>query len=160
MTLIREAVPEDAAVVTGLLRALAETLGEGAKFRSTEALIRQHGFGPNRRLWSLLTVAGPEAIGLATYFPTFSTTRGAPGVYLQDLYVMPEARGRGLGEQLLRAVIRDVEVGWGATHLTLLVYDANRGARRFYQRLGFSLADTERPALLDGAAFKALRSPS
>jgi len=154
---IRPAVPDDAAVVTGLLRALAETLGEGDTFRSTEALIRQHGFGPERRLWSMLAVAGADAVGLATYFPTFSTTRGAPGVYVQDLYIVPEARGRRLGQLLLTAVIRDAEAGWGAAHLTLLVYDKNDAARRFYRRLGFSLADTERPALLDGAAFAALR---
>jgi ribosomal protein S18 acetylase RimI-like enzyme len=156
MTLVREAVPEDAAVVSDLLRALAETLGEGEKFRSTEALIRQHGFGPSRRLWSMLAVAGAEAVGLATYYPTFSTTRGAPGVYLQDLYVVPEGRGGGVGEQLIRAVTRDAEAAWGAAYLTLLVYDDNLGARRFYRRLGLRLPDNERPALIDGPAFTAL----
>ena len=153
---IRPAVPDDGAVVTGLLRDLADSLGEGEKFRSTEALILQHGFGPGRRLWSLLAWQGPEAVGLATYFPTFSTTRGAPGVYVQDLYVVPEARGGGVGQLLLAAVSRDAEAGWGAAHLTLLVYDQNHGARRFYRRLGFALPDVERPALLDGPAFAAL----
>lgn len=156
MAEIREAQPEDAGVVVSLLRALAEALGEAAQFRSTEQAIRRWGFGPDRRLWSMLAFAGTEARGVASYFPTFSTTRGAPGVYVQDLYVAPEARGRGLGQQLLAAVIRDAEARWDAAYLMLLVYDHNAAARGFYRRCGMALPDTERPALLDGAAFRAL----
>ena len=153
---IREAVPDDAALVVNLLRALAEALGEGEKFRSTAAAIRRFGFGPDRRLWSMLALEGTNGVGLACYFPTFSTTRGAPGVYVQDLYVAPEVRGRGLGQLLLAAVIRDAQRRWDADYLTLLVYDGNELARGFYRRLGFALPDTERPAFLDGAAFAAL----
>ena len=153
---IREAVPGDAAVVVALLRALALTLGEGEKFRSTEASILRHGFGANRLLWSMLAMDGMSGVGLACYFPTFSTTRGAPGVFVQDLYVAPEARGRGLGRGLLAAASRDAEAGWGAAYLTLLVHDGNSVGRAFYERLGFMLPDNERPAFLDGAAFAAL----
>jgi GNAT superfamily N-acetyltransferase len=153
---IRQAVPGDAAVVVALLRSLALTLGEGEKFRSTEAAILRHGFGAERLLWSMLAMEGMGGVGLACYFPTFSTTRGLPGVYVQDLYVAPEARGRGLGRRLLAAVSRDAEADWGAAYLTLLVLDGNSGARTFYRRLGFVLPDNERPAFLDGAAFAAL----
>ena len=156
MAEIRAARPEDAGVVVGLLRALAEALGEAAPFGTTEQAIRRWGFGPDRRLWSMLAFAGPEARGVATYFPTFSTTRGAAGVYVQDLYVAPEARGRGLGQQLLAAVIRDAEARWDVAYLMLLVYDDNAAARGFYRRCGMALPDTERPAFLDGAAFAAL----
>ncbi len=153
---IRQAVPGDAAVVVDLLRSLALTLGEEEKFRSTEAAILRHGFGADRLLWSMLAMEGMSGVGLACYFPTFSTTRGVPGVYVQDLYVAPEARGRGLGRRLLAAVSRDAAADWGAAYLTLLVLDGNSGARTFYQRLGFVLPDNERPAFLDGAAFAAL----
>lgn len=153
---IREAVPGDAAVVVALLRALAETLGEGEKFRSTESSILRHGFGADRLLWSMLACDGEQAVGVACYFPTFSTTRGAPGVYLQDLYVAPEARGQGIGRRLLSAVIAASAEGWDANHLLLLVYDDNIAARAFYRRLGFALPDKERPASLGGEAFAAL----
>jgi GNAT superfamily N-acetyltransferase len=153
---IREALPRDAALVVDLLRALAETLGEADKFRSTEAAIRRFGFGPDRRLWSMLAWSDTRGVGLACYFPTFSTTSGAPGVYVQDLYVAPEARGRGLGQRLLAAVIRDAETRWDAAYLMLLVADGNSNARGFYRRLGFALPDSERPAFLVGPAFAAL----
>jgi len=156
MAEIREATAADTATVVALLRALAETLGEGEKFRSTEATIRRYGFGADRRLWPLLAFEGQQPVGLATYIPTFSTIRGAPGVYLQDLYVTPAARRRGLGEQLIKAVIRGAEAEWGAAYLTLLVYDQNGSARRFYRRLGCRLPDDERPAFIDGPAFTAL----
>ncbi len=153
---IRAAVPGDAAVIVTLLRALADTLGEGEKFRSTEASILRHGFGEDRLLWTMLALDGEQAVGLASYFPTFSTTRGASGVYVQDLYVVPEARGQAIGRRLLAAVSRDAAAGWGAAYLTLLVYDGNSDARAFYQRLGFILPDNERPAFLEGAALAAL----
>lgn len=156
MTLIREATPEDAPLVLGLLHALAETLGEAHRFRATEAGIRRWGFGPERRLWSMLALDGPSGVGLACYHPAFSTTRNAPGVYVQDLFVAPAARGRGLGQRLLKAVICDAQAAWGAAYLTLLVHDDNATARGFYRRCGMALPDTERPAFLDGPAFTAL----
>ena len=156
MVEIRAAELEDAGVVVSLLRALAEALGEAVQFRTTEPAIRRWGFGPERRLWSMLAFTGTEAIGLASYFPTFSTTRGAPGVYVQDLYVAPDARGRGLGQQLLAAVVRDAAARWDAAYLMLLVYDDNVATRGFYRRLGLMLPDSERPAFLDGRAFAAL----
>jgi GNAT superfamily N-acetyltransferase len=154
---ISPAALEDAAAIAALLGELAQALGEADRFRSTPAGIRRHGFGPDRRLWTMLAWRGAAAVGIATYFPTFSTTRGAPGIYLQDLYVATAQRGSGLGRRLIAAAIADGARTWGATHLTLLVYDANTAARRFYAGLGFGLPDTERPATLEGAGVDALR---
>lgn len=150
--IIRPAEPDDAPVVLDLLQALAERLGDGPAFRSTAALIRRHGFGPDRLFHSLLGFAGGVPLGLALYFPTFSTLRGAPGLYVQDLYVAPQARGTGLGRQLLKAASRAAGEAWGATHMTLTVHADNGEARGFYQRLGFVLRDGELPASLDERA--------
>ena len=157
---IRAAMIEDAAIVLGLLRALAREIGDAPKFRSTKAAIRRHGFGPGQLFHTTLAFAGGAPAGLALFFPTFSTTRGAPGVYVQDLYVAPEARGLGLGRLLLRAVGLQAEAAWGATHLTLTVYDDNQPAQAFYRRLGFVLREGEVPASLDGSAFTQLRDRS
>lgn len=156
MTLIRPAVPPDAPAILGLLRALAEELGEGRKFRSTERAIQSHGFGAKRLFSSVLAIKGGVAVGVAVFFPIFSTTRGVPGVYVQDLYVAPEERRRQLGRRLLAAAIREAKAGWGARYLMLMVYDSNSRARAFYAREGFSLPDSERPALLDRDAFEKL----
>jgi GNAT superfamily N-acetyltransferase len=154
---IRAAMADDAAFVLDLLRALAREIGDSPKFSSTEASIRRHGFGPERLFHTTLAFAGDAPAGLALYFPTFSTTRGAPGVYVQDLYVAPEARGLGLGRLLLRAVCLEAEAAWGATHVTLTVYDENQPAQDFYRRQGMILRQGEVPASLDGAAFTQLR---
>lgn len=153
---IRQSVEGDAAIILKFLAALAEEIGDAGRFAMTEASIRRHGFGADRRFWSTLALRGQEPLGLAVFFPIFSTTRGAPGVYVQDLYVAPEARGLGLGQVLLQSAVREARTSWGAVYLTLLVYDANHAARRFYRRVGCHLPDDERPAFLDGPAFAAL----
>lgn len=150
---IRAAEADDAPVVLGLLAALAHEIGDAPAFRSTEAVIRRHGFGPGRLFASMLALADASPAGLALYFPTFSTTRGAPGLYIQDLYVAPGARGRGLGRMLLQAACRHAAAAWEATHLTLTVYRDNAAAQGFYRGLGFVLRQGDLPASLDGSAF-------
>lgn len=154
---LREALPENAAVVVELLRALALELGDAARFRSTAALIRRHGFGPRRLFHTTLGFDGDDPAGLVLYFPTFSTTRGTPGLYVQDLYITPAARGRGLGRQLLHDASQRAATAWGATHLTLTVHARNQPATAFYRRLGFVLRDNEVPTSLDGLDFAQLR---
>jgi ribosomal protein S18 acetylase RimI-like enzyme len=154
---LRQAVDTDAAVVLDLLAALARDIGDAPEFRSTAAALRRHGFGPGRLFHATLAFCGGMPAGLALYFPTFSTTRGAPGAYVQDLFVAAEARGLGLGQRLLQAVSREAEAAWGATHLTLTVYGGNTAAQEFYRGLGFVLRRGEIPASLDGPAFAQLR---
>ena len=155
---LRQAVKADAAVLLDLLTALAREIGDAPAFRSTAAALRRHGFGPGRLFHTTLAFSDATAAGLALYFPTFSTTRGTPGVYVQDLFVAAGARGLGLGRRLLHSVSREAGAAWGATHLTLTVYDDNAAARGFYVRLGFVLRQGEIPASLDGPAFAHLRN--
>ena len=73
---------------------------------------------------------------MVIYYPDFSTHRGEAGVYVQDLYVAPEARGQGLARSLLRAAF--AQQHWGARYLTLGVSPGNAVARGFYDKAGFT----------------------
>lgn len=152
---IREGRPEDAGAVLSMLTALAGELGLGGSFAGTEAAIRQHGHGA-RPLFSTLIAEAEAPLGLALYFPHFSTLRGQPGVYVQDLWCAPAMRGQGLGSDLLAAVADAAARDWGAAYMALSVHGHNADAGRFYARLGFEPAPDDRPAVLGGQGFAAL----
>ena len=152
---IRAGLPDDAGAIHAMLAHLAQELGDGADFASTEATILRHGFGPRARFSTLVADAG-EPVGLALYFAHFSTTRGQPGVYVQDLWAAPEWRGRGLGKVLLSAVA-DASAGeWGACYMALSVHGRNTAAGRFYARLGFEPASDIHPIVLAEPEFATL----
>lgn len=152
---IRPARLDDAGAICAMLAELAQELGLGARFASTEAVIRRHGFGPQARFSTLLAEA-EAPVGLALYFPHFSTLRGQPGAYVQDLWTVPACRGQGLGAALLAAVAEASARDWGAGYLALSVHAHNAAAGRFYARLGFEAPTGEQPMLLQGAGFAAL----
>lgn len=152
---IRHALPDDAGAIHAMLAAMAEELGFGARFASTEATIRSHGFGPQARFSTLIAEAG-EPVGLALYFAHFSTTRGQPGAYVQDLWTAPLWRGRGLGASLLSAVAAASARDWGAAYLALSVHGHNAAAARFYAGLGFDGAPDELTMTLSGPRLAAL----
>lgn len=154
---IRPAGPEDAAVVAGLLGRLAEYLGDAEVFATTADTVRRYGFGPEAQFSCLLAWQGQSPVGLALYFPHFSTTRGLPGVYVQDLFVEPEMRGAGLGEALLAGVAAHAAQAWEAGYIKLSVHHGNPGAERFYDRLGFAVQGHDQPLILEPAGFAALR---
>ena len=138
-----------------MLREFFVELGEpGAERDRTEALLR-HGAGPAPMFRAILALAGETPQGLAVYFPEFSTWRAEPGVYVQDLYLVPDARGSGLGPRLLAATLRDA-ASWGAAYLKLTVHGHNHPAMAFYRRLGFQRPEQDMPFTLEGAAFKRL----
>jgi GNAT superfamily N-acetyltransferase len=152
---IRTGCPEDAGAVLSMLTALAGELGLTERFASNEAAIRQHGHGA-RPLFSTQIAEAEAPVGLALYFPHFSTMRGRPGVYVQDLWTAPGMRGQGLGSDLLAAVSEAAARDWGAAYMALSVHGHNAGAERFYARLGFEPAPDERPVILGGQGFAAL----
>ena len=96
----------------------------------TVADIERYGFDARPRFEAILAFAGEQAVGLAVFFYEFSTWRGLPGVYVQDLYVAPGVRGRGVGRQLIDAV-QSRAAEWGGRYVKLSVYDANPGALGF-----------------------------
>ncbi len=144
---IRLATVEDVPVMHRLLTELAGALGKLDRIRGTEQDLEQFGFGDHPRFEAMLAFKGDQAVGLAVFFYEYSTWRGTPGVYVQDLYVTSRLRGTGLGRDLLRAV-RERARSLGGRYLKLTVFDGNQDAISFYQHLGFELCEDEQPLVL------------
>jgi GNAT superfamily N-acetyltransferase len=137
---IRAAGPEDLGLILTYIRALAEYEHFEQNLTVGEALLREHLFGPAPRAWVLIAELGGRPVGFALYFWNFSTFLGRPGIYLEDLFVVPEARGKGAGRALLAALAREV-VRAGGGRLEWSVLDWNEPSIAFYRRLGARAMD-------------------
>src|SRR5262249_49538650 len=126
---------DDVPVLLRMIRGLADYEKMSAEVVATEEDLRQALFGPRRYAEVVLGYAGSEAAGFALYFHNFSTFRGAPGLYLEDLYVEAEWRGRGFGRALL-AHLAGIAVERGCHRLEWSVLDWNEPAIGFYKRAG------------------------
>ena len=153
--IVRPATPADAATIVGLVRELAEfeRAPEGS-VKLTEADIRRDGFGPNPRFEALLAEIDGAVEGLAVFFPNWSTWEGRAGLYVEDLYVRPRARRRGVGRRLL-AEIAALAAARGCVRVDLNVLDWNP-ARAFYERLGVVEMRDWRPYRLSADAIARL----
>ncbi len=153
---IRRATADDVPTLSGLLAEMSEELGVTAASRCGARALRRHGFGETPLFRALIAERRDHALGLSLYFPEFSTFRGRPGVYVQDLFVRPEARSTGLAREMLAATARDGAEGWDAAYLRLTAHETNPRALAFYARLGFGTDTGERPLWIDGGAFRRL----
>lgn len=153
---IRLAQPADAKAIAGMLAQLSGELGHAEAPATTPEVIAAHGFGPALAFSCFVAERGSNLLGLAVFFRHFSTARGQPGVYVQDLWVAPQMRGQRLGEQLLGAVARWAAQEWQAGYLSLTVYCDNPRAAHFYRRLGFALHENHAPMSAEGAVFQHL----
>lgn len=132
---LRRATELDVPTILELIRGIADYERLSHEVEATEALLRTHGFGPRPIFEAVLAEAGNRALGFALYFFTFSTFKARPTLYLEDLFVRPEARGRGLGRRLLAHLARTaVERDCGRMEWSVL--DWNTAARDFYFKLG------------------------
>jgi GNAT superfamily N-acetyltransferase len=132
---VRPATPEDAPHIVRLVRALAEFEGEPAEsVRLTEAEVLRDGFGPQPRFEALIAELDGEAVGLALFFPNYSTWEGRAGIYVEDVFVEERARATGVG-RLLMAEIARIARERAAPRIDLAVLEWNP-ARQFYERLG------------------------
>jgi ribosomal protein S18 acetylase RimI-like enzyme len=154
---IRPAVEGDCEAILAMLTSLAGETGDRDRFRCRVDDLRDYGFGERPLFHCLIAARHGQCLGLALYFPVFSTTRGRPGVYLQDLWVASACRDDGLGTRLLRRVADDAGRDWQAAYLDLMVHGHNQGAERFYRRHGFEERGHDRHLTLDGEAFETLR---
>ena len=153
--MIRPATPADVPAVARLIRDLAEyeRLSHAVVF--DEAQLREHLFGPRPFAEVLLAEDGGAVVGFALFFHNYSTFVGKPGVYLEDLFVKPEARGKGYGKALLLALARlAVERGCGRVEWSVLNW--NEPSIRFYESLGAKPMDEWTVYRLDGEALKKL----
>jgi GNAT superfamily N-acetyltransferase len=133
---IRPGTPRDAATITALIHGLADY--ERLPRQTNTPTVRRHGFGRRRHFETLICRLDGRPIGLALYTFTYSTFLNRPTLWLEDLFVQPEARGRGAGLALLRALAR-IAVRRGCGRMEWSVLDWNRPAIRFYRALGAEL---------------------
>jgi len=150
---IRPAVQIDVEDIVSMLSHLAEEIGSKKHFLSTNETIIKYGFGKNPIFHCLLAGREKPNLGLSLFFPVFSTNRGKPGVYLQDLWISQNARGQGLGRGMIRQVVKHSATHWDASYLTLTVYSDNTKAMEFYRNLCFDTDEHDVPLTLDGEAF-------
>lgn len=132
---IRSGEPADVPVIAELIRGLARYEKLDDQVSMTEDKLTQALFGERRYAETLLAEDGGEAVGFALFFHNFSTFLAKPGIYLEDLFVSPEHRGKGIGRLLLERLAR-LAVDRGCGRLEWAVLDWNVEAIKFYERLG------------------------
>ena len=132
---IRQAKEEDVPEILELIKALAEFENLSDEVVATEELLKKTLFGINSPAEVQIAYDKNKTLGFALYFRTFSTFLGRPGIYLEDLYVRESARGKGVGEALLRRLAqRTLAIGGGRLEWSVLNW--NEVAIKFYQKMG------------------------
>jgi GNAT superfamily N-acetyltransferase len=133
--MIRSATPSDIPSITGLIRALAayEKLSHEVVLR--EDNLRQHLFGERRHAEVVLAEEGGQVVGFALFFHNYSTFLSKPGLYLEDLFVLPEHRSKGHGKALLSHLAK-LAVERGCGRFEWAVLDWNTPAIEFYKSFG------------------------
>jgi GNAT superfamily N-acetyltransferase len=152
---LRPATVSDVAAILGCIRELAIYERLEHECVATEAQLRESLFGPVPAAEVVLAFAGEEPAGFALWFQSYSTFLAKPGLYLEDLFVYPQHRGRGLGRLLLQHLARvAVERDYGRVEWSVL--DWNVDAIGFYRSIGAELLDDWRRCRLAGDAIPAL----
>ena len=137
---IERATARDVSLILSLIKALAEYERLADQAVATDAVLRESLFGPQARAEVAIAYAGGEAVGFAVWFHNYSTFLGRAGLYLEDLFVVPQWRGRGIGRQLLAYVAR-VAVARRCGRMEWSVLNWNEPAIRFYRRMGARAMD-------------------
>jgi len=132
---IAPAAESDAPIILDLICALAEYEKLSHQVTATEERLRETLFGSRPAAEAVLAHWGQECAGFAVFFPTYSTFLAQPGLYLEDLFVKPHLRGKGIGLALMKHVAR-IAVERGCGRLEWGVLDWNAPAIRFYRKLG------------------------
>jgi GNAT superfamily N-acetyltransferase len=152
---IRPATPADLPLIAQLIRDLAEYEKLAHEVRFDEATLATHLFGPRPMAEVVIGETNGAPQGFALFFHNFSTFEGRPGIYLEDLYVRPAARGSGLGKALLLHLAHLAEQR-GCARLEWSVLDWNAPSIGFYQSLGARPMDDWTIMRVDGATLAQL----
>ena len=132
---IRPATENDVAVILRFIEKLGEYEKLSHEVVATESALRENLFGDRPYAEVLLAYCGADPVGFALYFHNFSTFLARPGIYLEDLFVEPEHRGKGIGKALLVRLAR-IAVERGCGRLEWSVLDWNEPSIQFYRSLG------------------------
>lgn len=152
---VRRVRESDVDAVVGLVYELAEYERAPDECHLTAEQLHRALFGPNPALFAHVAELDGEVVGCALWFLNFSTWHGEHGIYLEDLYVRPTARGTGLGKALLTALAEEC-VQWGYTRLQWWVLNWNEPAIGFYHSLGAIPMDEWTVYRVSGTALKQL----
>lgn len=133
--MIRAATPADLSTIVRLIRDLAEYEKLAHAVDLDEAKLRDHLFGPRPYAEVLLAEDAGAVVGFALFFHNYSTFRGKPGIYLEDLFVVPAARGKGFGKALL-AELAKLAVARDCARVEWSVLNWNEPSINFYKALG------------------------
>lgn len=150
-TTIRKATPDDVSQILAFIRALAEYEREPDAAVATEADLLRDGFSSNPFYFCLIADHESRPAGFALYFFNYSTWLGRPGLYLEDLFVLPEFRGLGIGKALLQRIAA-IAVENRCPRLQWEVLDWNTPAIDFYSAMGAEFLDTWRNVRVSGDA--------
>jgi GNAT superfamily N-acetyltransferase len=156
---IRAATPADISLIGQFIRDLAEYEKLAHAVRFDEALMAQKLFGPRPYAEVLIGEIDGVPQGFALFFHNFSTFEGRPGIYLEDLFVRPDARGSGLGKALL-GTLAGLAVERDCARLEWSVLDWNTPAIDFYKALGATPMDEWTVYRVDGSALNNLAAHS
>jgi GNAT superfamily N-acetyltransferase len=151
--MIRPATPADISAILQLIRALSDYEKLSDQVVVTEAQLREHLFGPRPYAEVLLAEEAGRVVGYALFFHTYSTFLGRPSLYLEDLFVLPEDRGRGHGKGLL-ARLAQLAVERGCGRFEWMVLDWNTPAIQFYESLGAVVAPEWKLCRMTGDALR------
>lgn len=152
---LRAATAADVPTILRCIRGLAEYERLAHECVASEALLLESLFGPSPAAEVVLAFQGEAPAGFALWFRSYSTFLARPGLYLEDLFVLPEFRGQGLGRRLLAHLARTAsERGYG--RLEWAVLDWNADAVRFYESLGAIPMSDWTTYRLTGSALAAL----
>jgi GNAT superfamily N-acetyltransferase len=157
MLSIRKATQVDAALMLDFIRRLAEYEREPNAVIATEESLIRDGFGPQPKYRCLLAEWNGSPAGFALFHYNYSTWRGQPGLYLEDLFVLPEMRGKGIGKALLQKLAQ-IALEENCYGLRWMVLEWNTPALKFYESLGAELLGEWETMLLRGEALERLAS--
>ena len=155
MLTLRPAVPSDVPTILSLIRALADYEKEPHAVVATQEMLARDGFGATPRFHVILASWNDEPVGFAFYFFTYSTWRAAPTLYLEDLFVLPAHRKRGIGVALMKRLAREA-IEHGCHRFDWQVLDWNEPSIRFYESLGARVMRGWLPVRIEGEALRAL----
>ncbi|HZS27523.1 MAG TPA: GNAT family N-acetyltransferase [Candidatus Angelobacter sp.] len=152
---IRPATRKDAGLIVQLIRALAEYEREPKAAVVTRADILRDGFGRNPKFYCVIAEWDKKPVGFALWFYNYSTWQGRPGVYLEDLFVYPEFRGKGIGKALL-VYLAKIAVKQKCGRYQWQVLDWNTPSIKFYESLGAQFMKEWLTMRVEGEALKKL----